>query len=117
MPCTAGRKFNTDRDKVAATISDGGKVNVTDKAFTELMLMNYWDKWQNHGHAKWADARGGNMQYKGWPLPAYVTYDTICRRIRRQRKLDPTLNNSQERAFVVYAQKKYGTSGQANSRK
>ena len=60
VPCTAGRKFYTDRDKVAATISDGGKVNVMDEAFTELMVLNYWDKWQNNGHAKWTDACGGN---------------------------------------------------------
>ena len=117
VPCTAGRKFYTDRDKVAATISDGGKVNVTDEAFTELMILNYWEKWQNHDHAQWTNARGGNTQYKGWPLAAYLAYDTICRRIKRQRELDPTLHDSKERAFVVYAQKKYGTSGQANNRK
>ena len=79
--------------------------------------MNYWRKWQNNDHAKWTNARGGNTQYKGWPLDAYLAYDTICRRIVRQRELDPTLHDSMEQGFVVYAQNKYGTSGQANSRK
>ena len=65
----------------------------------------------------WTDARGGNTQYKGWPLAAYERYDAICRRIKKQRELDPTFCDSQERAFVVYAQNKYGTSAQAGGRK
>jgi hypothetical protein len=117
VPCTAGRKCFTDRAKVISTISDGGKVNVTDEAFTELMILNYWNKWHNQGHCKWTDARGGNVKYKGWPQPAYERYDLICRRIHKQRELHSafTSSDSQEQAFMIYALEKYGTNGQSGN--
>jgi hypothetical protein len=34
----------TGRDKMACAITDGGKITITDEAFTELCLLNYWDK-------------------------------------------------------------------------
>jgi hypothetical protein len=44
MPCVAGKKVWTGRDKMACAITDGGKITITDEAFTELCLLNYWDK-------------------------------------------------------------------------
>jgi hypothetical protein len=53
MPCVAGKKVWTGRDKMACAITDGGKITVTDEAFTELCLLNYWDKWSTNKPAKW----------------------------------------------------------------
>ena len=44
LPCVARKKVWTSKDKMASVITDGGKITVTDKAFTELCLLNYWDK-------------------------------------------------------------------------
>jgi hypothetical protein len=65
MPCVAGKKVWTSRDKMACAITDGGKITITDEAFTELCLLNYWDKWSVNRPAKWTDARKGNCSFKG----------------------------------------------------
>jgi hypothetical protein len=63
MPCVAGKKVWTSRDKMACAITDGGKITITDEAFTELCLLNYWDKWSTNRPAKWTDARKGNCNF------------------------------------------------------
>jgi hypothetical protein len=55
MPCVAGKKVWTSRDKLACAITDGGKITITDVAFTELCLLNYWDKWSANRPAKWME--------------------------------------------------------------
>ena len=55
VPCAAGKKVFTDRDKIVATVTEGGKVSVTDEAFAELCCINYWDKWLYSGKALWTD--------------------------------------------------------------
>jgi hypothetical protein len=64
MPCVAGKKVWTSRDKMACAITDGGKITITDKTFTELCLLNYWDKWSANRPAKWKDARKGNCSLR-----------------------------------------------------
>ena len=66
IPCVAGRKVFTDRDKIDSKITESGKISITDEAFTELCIMNYWDKWLNNGQAVWTDSRGGNTPFHGW---------------------------------------------------
>jgi hypothetical protein len=51
---------------MACTITDGGKITITDEAFTELCLLNYWDKWPANRPAKWTHARKGNCSFEGW---------------------------------------------------
>jgi hypothetical protein len=88
MPCVAGKKVSTSRDKMACAITDGGKITIIDEAFTELCLLNYWDKWSVSRPAKWTDARKGKCSFKGWINDAYQQFDSICNRIRAQRETD-----------------------------
>jgi hypothetical protein len=64
MPCVAGKKVWTSRDKMACAITDGGKITITDEAFTELRLLNYWDKWSANRPVKLTDARKGNCSFR-----------------------------------------------------
>jgi hypothetical protein len=86
MPCVAGKKVWTSRDKMACAITDGRKITITNEAFTELCLLNYWDKWSANRPAKWTDARKGNCSFKGWSNNAYQQFDSICNRIWRSVK-------------------------------
>jgi hypothetical protein len=105
-PCVAGKKVWTSRDKMACAITDGGKITITDKAFTELCLLNYWDKWSANRPAKWTDARKGNRSFKGWSNNAYYQFDSICNRIGGQHETDES--KAMELGFLDYAIKKYG---------
>jgi hypothetical protein len=49
---------------MAYAITDGGKITITDEAFTELCLLNYWDTWFAKWPAKWTDARKGNCSLR-----------------------------------------------------
>jgi hypothetical protein len=106
MPCVARKKAWTSRDKMACAITDGGKITITDKAFTELGLLNYWDKWSANRPAKWTDARKGNCSFKGWSNGAYQQSDSICNRIRAQHETDES--KAMELGFPDYAIKQYG---------
>jgi len=105
LPCVAGKKMWANKDKMASTISDGGKISVTDEAFTELCLLNYWDRWTGNKSAKWTDARGGNTHFKGWSNLAYQKFDEICRRISKQRESDEC--KAMEVAFLEFATEHY----------
>ena len=91
---------------MASAITDGGKITITDEAFTELCLLKYWDKWSAKGPAKWTDARKGNCSFKGWSNNAYQQFDSICNRIRAQRETDKS--KAMEMGFLDYAIKQYG---------
>jgi hypothetical protein len=87
VPCVAGQKVWTQREKANKLISEAKKVvSILDKAFTVLALKNYWKRWNNTGTAIWTDSRVGNYQYMGWADAAYVQFDSLCKRIREQRK-------------------------------
>jgi hypothetical protein len=80
VPCVAGRKVWTQREKANKLISEVKKVvSVLDKAFTVLALKNYWMRWNNTGTAIWTDSRVGNYQYMGWADAAYVQFDSLCK--------------------------------------
>jgi hypothetical protein len=106
MPCVAGKKVWTSRDIMACAITDGGKITITDEAFTELCLLNYWDKWSANRPAKWTDARKGNCSFKGWSNDAYQQFDSICNQIRAQRETEKL--RAMELVFLDYAIKQYG---------
>jgi hypothetical protein len=75
MPCGAGKRLWTGRDKMACAIADGSKITITDEAFIELCLLNYWDKWSANRPAKWTDACKGNYSFKGWSNDAYQQFN------------------------------------------
>ena len=106
LPCVAKKKVWTSKDKMASSITDGGKITVTDKAFTELCLLNYWDKWSKNKPAKWTDSHKGNCSFKGWSNDAYQQFDSICKRIRAQRETEGS--KAMEVLFNEYAMKQYG---------
>ena len=105
LPCVAGKKMWANKDKMASTISDGGKISVTDEAFTELCLLNYWDRWTGNKCAQWTNARGGNTHCKGWSNEAYLKFDVICRRIKEQR--ESRQSKAMELAFLEFATEQY----------
>jgi hypothetical protein len=106
MPCVAGKKVWTGRDKMACAITDIGNITITEEAFTELCLLNYWDKWSANRPAKWTDARKGNCSFKGWSNDAYQQFDSICNRIQAQRETGKS--KAMELVFLDYAIKQYG---------
>jgi hypothetical protein len=85
---------------------EGGKISVTDEAFTELGLLNYWEKWTENKPAKWMDSRKGNCSFKEWSNDAYQQFDSICKRIRAQRETDES--KAMEVLFLDYAIEQYG---------
>jgi hypothetical protein len=91
---------------MACAITDGGKISVTDEAFTELCLLNYWDKWSANRPAKWTDAHKGNCSFKGWGNDVYQQFDSICKQIGAQRETDKS--KATEVLFLDYAIKQYG---------
>jgi hypothetical protein len=91
---------------MACAITDGGKITITDVAFTELCLLNYWDKWSVNRPAKWTDACKENCSVKEWSNDAYQQFDPICNRIRTQRETDKS--KAMELVFLDYAIKQYG---------
>ena len=100
----------------SSRISECGKVTVTDEAFTEIALRNYWDKWtKNNRPAKWTDSRGGNTAFKGWRQTGYEQFDMACHRIKTAR--EHGLNETQEAAFMEFAYNKYGAGGSGKKRK
>jgi hypothetical protein len=87
VPCVAGRKVWTQRERANKLISEAKKVvSVLDEAFTVLALKNYWKRWKNTGTAIWTDSKVGNYQYMGRADAAYVEFDGLCNKIREQRK-------------------------------
>jgi hypothetical protein len=52
VPCVAGQKVWTQREKANKLILEAKKVvSVLDKTFTVLALKNYWKRWNNTGTA------------------------------------------------------------------
>ncbi len=112
LPCVAGKKLWTNKDKMGNTITEGGKISVTDEAFTELCLLNYWEKWTAEKDAQWTDSRGGNSHFKGWSTDAYVKFDEICKRVHAQRTTEAS--KAMEIIFLDYANEKYGRGTKRN---
>jgi hypothetical protein len=87
VPCVAGQKVWTLREKAIKLISEAKKVvSVLDEAFTILALMNYWESWTGNGMARWTDSKAGNYQYMGWADVAYVQFEELCKQIYEQRQ-------------------------------
>jgi hypothetical protein len=100
VPCVAGRKVWTLREKAMKLISEAKKVvSVLDEAFTILALKNYWERWNGNGTARWTDSKAGNYQYMGWADVAYVQFDELCKQIREQRQT--RLNKKLEQMYLA----------------
>jgi hypothetical protein len=78
---------STQREKANKLISEAKKVvSVLDKAFTILVLKNYYKGWNDTGIAIWRDSRVGKYQYMGWADAAYSHFDGLCKQISEQHQ-------------------------------
>ena len=93
--------------KSSSTISDCGLVSVSDEAFAELLLLNYWDRWFNNGASRWTDSRIGNVEFQGWSTESHSTFNSIYKRIKEQRD-DKEQNELVDAYFCKLHQAKYG---------
>jgi len=80
----AGHRKWTGNMKKTQTITECKKVSISDEAFAELLILNYWDRWFDNQPARWTDSRVGNVEYKGWPSEAHKTFNEIYNRIKQQ---------------------------------
>ena len=112
IPCVAGCKFWDNCAKVRCRVSLSGLVSITDEAFTELCIKNYFAKWTQPGAGTtWTEDRGGNCNYQGWTIMAYAEFDSLCKRILRQRQEKDS--EELEDMFVCFAHHQYGMNGDA----
>jgi hypothetical protein len=115
VPCVAGRKVWTLREKATKMISKAkGIVSVLDEAFAVLAMENYWSRWHTNGTARWTDSRAGNYQFQGWSDAAYVKFDCLCKRIRQQRTTD--INKALEIRYLEHSRSLL-TAGGAKARR
>ena len=111
VPCVAGQKVWTLREKAIKLISEAKKVvSVLDEAFTILALMNYWERWTGNGTARCTDSKAGNYQYMGWADAAYVQFDELCKRICEQRQT--RLNKKLEQMYLARSRSLLAGGGQ-----
>ena len=106
VAAVAGKKVWTPSVKVQMTITGCGKVTVSDEAFAEIVLLNYWDRWVNNGKTKWTDSRVGNVEFLGWSHEAHYEYNNIYRRIKNQR-MEEEANALVDGLFLQQAREKY----------
>ena len=79
VPCVAGRKVWTLREKAIKLILEAKKVvSVLDEAFTILALMTYWERWTGNGTTRCTDSKAGNYQYMGWADAPYIQFDELA---------------------------------------
>jgi hypothetical protein len=76
----------TKQMKTDDLISTCGERTISDKAFTELLLLNCWDWWTNKGPKLWADSRAGNFTFKNWDSAAHRQFNSAHKRIKDQRE-------------------------------
>jgi hypothetical protein len=106
MPCVAGKKVWTSRDKMACAITDGGKITITDEAF----ILNC-ASWITGTNGPRRGQQNGQMRVKGTVVlrggaTMPTKFDSICNRIRAQRETDKS--KAMEMGFLDYAIKQYG---------
>ena len=100
VPCVAGQKVWTLREKASKLILEAKKVaSMINEAFTILALMNYWERWISNVMAKWTDSRASNNQYMGWADAAYVHFHELCKQICEQRK--DKMNKKLEKIYLA----------------
>lgn len=107
VTCVSGKKRWTPSVKVTMKISESDIVSISDEAFAEIVLINYWDRWTTtNGKTKFTDCRNGSLEFQGWGKDGHDFYNNIYKRIQAQR-LDESLNRDTDNLFIKRASKKY----------
>jgi hypothetical protein len=101
----AGETLWANKDKMATSILDSGKILVTDEAFAKVCILNYWERWTSYKSLQWTDAHGGNTHFRGCNNDAYQRFNKICNIIKRQRKSKEL--KAMEEAFLEYAREQH----------
>ena len=93
--------------KVTIHISKCDRVTISDEAFAEIVLINYWERWTTtNGKTKYTDCRNGSLEFQGWGNTGHAMYNTIYKRIMAQRQ-DPDSNQNVDELFLKMASEKY----------
>lgn len=106
VTCVAGRKNWTPAVKVNMPLSNCNKVSISDEAFAEIVLINYWNRWVHNKSTKWTDNRNGNVEYQGWNPLGHLEYNKIYKRIKSQRE-NPSLSELVDTLFLQQAAEEY----------
>jgi hypothetical protein len=85
VSAVCGRRSWTNKMKTKQTITESGKVTVSDEAFAELLMVNYWDRWKTNGAPKWTIAKAANVHNHGWSKDGHKAFNKIYARIKIQR--------------------------------
>jgi hypothetical protein len=80
-----GRRSWTTNIKISQTISGCQMVTISDEAYAELILLNYWDRWKSGGPTKWTDCRAGDILQHGWSGRAHIAFNDIYKWVQRPR--------------------------------
>lgn len=107
VTCVSGKKNWTPSVKVTVKISSTDKVTISDEAFAEIVLINYWDRWTTrNGKTKFTDCRNGSLEFQGWGHDGHEMYNKIYKRIQRQR-MDSEKSHEVDELFMQMATKAY----------
>lgn len=106
VTCVSGKKNWTPSAKVTEKLSECDKVTISDEAFAEIVLINYWDRWVDGKKTKYTDSRNGSLEFQGWGNKGHEEYNKIYKRIQNQRK-NKRLNDLVDRIFLIQAKKEY----------
>ena len=101
-----GRRSWTNNIKISQTISSCQMVTISDEAYAELILVNYWDRWKSGGRTKWTDCRAGDILQHGWSGKGHKAFNNIYKRVKRQRE-DGDEGQAAEKLFMDMAQDEY----------
>jgi predicted transglutaminase-like protease len=98
VSAVCGRRSWTNEMKMKQTITEPGKVTISDEAFVELLMVNYWERWKTNGAPKWTIAKAVNVHNHGWWKDGHKAFNEIYAWIKIQRK-DRTQCNAVEALF------------------
>jgi hypothetical protein len=107
ITAVCGRRNWTNNLKVSQTILACEKVSISDKAFAELVIKNYWDRWKSGGNAKWTDGRSGELSSNGWSAEGHQEFNEIYECIKAQRANSKSRELTESR-FLELAQDAHG---------
>jgi hypothetical protein len=74
---------------------------VTNKAFAELSILHYWERWTSNKSAQWRDVHEGNTAFRGLSNDVYKRFDEVRNRIKKQCKSNKL--KAMEEAILEYA--------------
>lgn len=104
VTAVAGRRAWTNEIKSSQTISDCKLVSVSDEAYAELIIANYWNRFKDTtGPTKWTDGRDNAVLQHGWSTAGHNAFNEMFKRFKRQRT-ETEAGVTAEQLFLSMAQ-------------